>query len=575
MPQLFLNNFHSSFMDPVAPSATQVRIVRTQGGQLDTPLADGDFYLLTAYRIVNGREVDHEVMRINAVVATSPGSYTLTVQRAREHIGMGNASTANAFGVNDHIEARWTAGAASGVLQADDNLRTLSNVATALQNLGAGTVGASLLRAETEAEARQLIGASTGSGGGGGGSGTVDVAANGALTSAGTTVAPAYLGVRTTSQIAAIHAAIAAGTQSYPAGSTLITETGSVLTLQGIGTAARFTAGASSGVVIQPIKTGTYTLAASDDNTVIPVSGATTITVGSGLGDITVQILRHDADALVVRASSASVALWYGGVRVTSVTVNGKGDWLYVSPGAAANEFYVLAYGTATSVAYAAGGAALSITGTPATTAAIGSAYSFTPTAAGGVAPRTFALVGGTLPAGLSFNTATGAITGTPTTAVTAAGLTIRVTDSVQATATLAAFTITVTADARPIFFTGPATAHTTNTQALMNAGTRFGTSGSKVGVVSVQTPTVEVQPGIYGWIAVPASASASGVTFTDASGVPADWNGAGLPAQNGGASPVPAMSTVLFTHSNGTAYRLFRMDNFNSQPTASNWTLS
>jgi hypothetical protein len=572
MPQLFLNNFHSAFMDPVAPGATQVRIVRTPGGQLDLQLSNDDFYLLTAFRIVNQREVDHEVMKVTAVVASSPGSYTLSVQRGREHVGQGSASTANAFGVGDHIEARWTAGAAGGMLQADDNLRTLTSPAAALQNLGAGTVGAAVLRAETEAEVRTLIGAGTGSGEGGG---VVDVAANGSLIVGSTTVAPAYLGVRTASQIAAIHAAIAANTQSYPAGSILVTEAGAVLTLQGIGTAARFAAVSASGITIQPVKTGSYTLALSDDNTVIPVSGAATITVGTGLGDFNVQILRHDADALVVRASSASVSLWHGGVRVTSVTVTGKGDWLAVFPGSTANEFNILAYGVATSVAYSAGGAALSISGTPSTTAAVGSAYSFTPTAAGGVAPRTFALIAGALPAGLSFNTSTGAITGTPTASGAATGLTIRVTDAVQATAVLPAFTLTVSADARPIFFVGPATAHTTNTQTLMNAGTRFGTSGSKAGTVSVQTPTVEAQPGVYGWIAVPASASASGVTFTDISGIPGDWNGAGLPAQNGGASPVPAVSTVLFTHSNGVSMRLFRMDNFNSQPTASNWVLS
>jgi hypothetical protein len=131
------------------------------------------------------------------------------------------------------------------------------------------------------------------------------------------------------------------------------------------------------------------------------------------------------------------------------------------------------------------------------------------------------------------------------------------------------------TSDSRPIFFVGPASAYMTNTQVLMNAGTRFGSSGSRAGVALVQTPTVEAQPGIYGWIAVAASVSASGVTFTDASGTPGDWNGAGLPGQNGGASPVPATSSVLFTHSNGVSMRLFRMDNFNSQPTPSNWTLS
>ena len=99
------------------------------------------------------------------------------------------------------------------------------------------------------------------------------------------------------------------------------------------------------------------------------------------------------------------------------------------------------------SVVVSAAPVVLSISGTPSTTAVIGTPYSFTPSASGGTAPYTFALIAGTLPAGLSFNTSTGAITGTPTTAGAASGLTIRVTDSVAATATLAAFTLTVTSD--------------------------------------------------------------------------------------------------------------------------------
>jgi hypothetical protein len=99
----------------------------------------------------------------------------------------------------------------------------------------------------------------------------------------------------------------------------------------------------------------------------------------------------------------------------------------------------------------------LTISGTPSTSATVGTPYSFTPTAAGGTAPRTFALIAGSLPAGLSFNTSTGAVTGTPTTASTAAGLTIRVTDSLGALADLAAFSLTVAAGA-PVIIGGIST---------------------------------------------------------------------------------------------------------------------
>ncbi len=59
----------------------------------------------------------------------------------------------------------------------------------------------------------------------------------------------------------------------------------------------------------------------------------------------------------------------------------------------------------------------------------LGAAYSQTVSASGGTAPYTYAIVAGALPAGLSLNAATGAITGTPTAGGTA-NFTIRATDS-------------------------------------------------------------------------------------------------------------------------------------------------
>lgn len=66
----------------------------------------------------------------------------------------------------------------------------------------------------------------------------------------------------------------------------------------------------------------------------------------------------------------------------------------------------------------------------------VGVAYSGTVAATGGVAPYTFAVTTGALPAGLTLNSSTGAITGTPT----AAGsftFTITVTDSATFTASV------------------------------------------------------------------------------------------------------------------------------------------
>jgi hypothetical protein len=90
-------------------------------------------------------------------------------------------------------------------------------------------------------------------------------------------------------------------------------------------------------------------------------------------------------------------------------------------------------------------GLALTIAGTPVTEAMDGLAYSaFTVQAQGGVPPFTYSVQSGTLPAGLSLDSSTGIISGTPSATGVASGIVIRATDDDGATADLAAFTITV-----------------------------------------------------------------------------------------------------------------------------------
>ena len=74
----------------------------------------------------------------------------------------------------------------------------------------------------------------------------------------------------------------------------------------------------------------------------------------------------------------------------------------------------------------------------------VGAAYSQQLTVTGGAAPITFAVTAGTLPAGLTLDTATGLISGTPTTAGPAS-FTITATDANSASADQA-FTVTVKA---------------------------------------------------------------------------------------------------------------------------------
>jgi hypothetical protein len=351
MPQRSLNNFATSFLDAVSPSTTQFRIVRAAPGPLDLPLPAGDFFLLTAFRLVNGREVEHEVMRVNEVELTSTGAYTVTVQRAQEHIGSPTTSSAYAYGVGDLLEARATAGTLDGMLQARDNLRTLADPDEALENLGAGVTGAAVLKAGNAAEARQILGVGTGGGEGGG---TVDVDSNGALIAGGTVVAPAYLGPRSSSQITAIHAAIAAGTASYPVGSALVADGGQVWTLQGSGTAARFSPPAAIGVSVLPTRSGNSTTLQSEAGSVMPVSGVASVAVASGLTGFFAQVVRYDAAALNITPASG-VQLFYGGVRVTSLQVTNKGAWVLIKPGSAADEYFLDANGAGgaiTAIAY-------------------------------------------------------------------------------------------------------------------------------------------------------------------------------------------------------------------------------
>ena len=73
---------------------------------------------------------------------------------------------------------------------------------------------------------------------------------------------------------------------------------------------------------------------------------------------------------------------------------------------------------------------ALNITSSSLPNGQVGTAYSTTLAATGGIAPYTWSITSGALPAGLSLNASTGTISGTPTAATSMTALTVQVTDS-------------------------------------------------------------------------------------------------------------------------------------------------
>jgi hypothetical protein len=92
--------------------------------------------------------------------------------------------------------------------------------------------------------------------------------------------------------------------------------------------------------------------------------------------------------------------------------------------------------------------APLSVSGTPVISGHQNDAYAgFTVTGTGGTMPLTYSLVG-TWPTGITVNSATGAVSGTPTNYGNFTGLSVRVTDGTGQTADLSPFSLAITAAA-------------------------------------------------------------------------------------------------------------------------------
>jgi hypothetical protein len=146
-----------------------------------------------------------------------------------------------------------------------------------------------------------------------------------------------------------------------------------------------------------------------------------------------------------------------------------------------------------------------------------GVAYSATLAATGGVSPYTWSLTSGSLPAGLTLNASTGAITGTPSAAVAATPLSFKVADSSNPALTQTA-NLTLTISATPTV-----ASVTLNPTSVLGGNSSQGTvtlsglalsGGATITLTSSSTAAAQVPASVV----VPAAASSATFTITTSS---------------------------------------------------------
>ncbi|MBB1177634.1 hypothetical protein DSM05_00480 [Pseudomonas sp. FW305-3-2-15-E-TSA4] len=246
--------------------------------------------------------------------------------------------------------------------------------------------------------------------------------------------------------------ALASG--ALPAGVSLNTATGAV-------TGTPTTAGAFA-----------YAIQATDSQgTPATATGATVSgTITKGTQTISFAALADaslSASPLTVSATSSSgLAVAFTSATTGVCTVSGTSVTL-LGPGTCtlnADQAGDANWNAATQVqrSFTATAATLSVTPGAATGTSVGGAFSQSNPASGGTAPYVYALASGALPAGVNLNTATGAVTGTPTTAG-AFAYAIQATDSQGTPATAIGATVsgTIAKGAQTISFTSTAPAAT------------------------------------------------------------------------------------------------------------------
>nr|WP_314607725.1 putative Ig domain-containing protein [uncultured Janthinobacterium sp.] len=272
------------------------------------------------------------------------------------------------------------------------------------------------------------------------GTGTVDVRVT---TTGGTSATSAadqftYVGAPVVSGISPTSGTTAGGatviiTGTGFSGTTAVTFGATAATGFTVNSATQITATAPSGTGTVDVRVtttgGTSATSAADQFTyvAVPVAGAVSATVayGSSANPITLNLSGGIATSVAVSSTAA-----HGTATATGTSISYTPTAGYGGPDSFT---YTATNGSGTSapatVTITVGGPTITIAPSTVPAATLGTTYSQSVTAANGIAPYTYAISAGALPAGVSLNTATGALSGTPM-AGGVFNFTVRATDS-------------------------------------------------------------------------------------------------------------------------------------------------
>jgi large repetitive protein len=346
--------------------------------------------------------------------------------------------------------------------------------------------------------------------------------AAGALT--GATVGTAYSQTVTASGGTAPYTyAITSG--SLPAGLSLDTTTGAI-------TGTPTTAGNAS-FTITATDANSFTGSASYSLAVTvaaPVANAVSATVAtnSSSNAITLNITGGAATSVAIGSPASHGTATASGTAITytpTAGYSGSDNFTYTATNASGTSASATVTITVSAPTFVMSPAAGALTG-----ATAGTAYSQTITASGGTAPYTYAITSGSLPAGLSLDTTTGAITGTPTTAGNAS-FTITATDANSVTGS-ASYSLAVTV-AAPVANAVSATVAANSSSNPISLNITGGTATS----VAIGTAASHGT----------ATASGTAITYTPTAGYSGSDNFS-YTATNASGTSAPATVTITVT---------------------------